>query len=862
MSVRSNEILTLEAYYIRNSAFELARRSMLGMSAYMVMAVFVVFGTPVISDIPVQIAVLTISLAIITLVRNRFATEFENRYERIGEVAVQQIGFLMVAQGLIWACLAGLIIWQYGISSEAALALTVTAGFSAGGSSALAVRLRFAFLYLAVMHIPIVITVLFVGGMAEFVLLLTIAGYTTFLIYLIVQINRSYLRHIGGQLELEDSLRKADAASQAKGEFLANVSHELRTLMNGVMGMTNLLMDTQLSKKQYSYGKTIRNSANSLLSILNDMLDYSKIEAGALEMERIDFNMRSLHHEITNLMAWPAAEKGIEYVCAIDPDVPSRLCGDIGRLRQVFINMISNAIKFTEEGSVTVWVSLGAPVNERVVLKVTVTDTGIGIPEDKLILLFKPYEQVETSITRKYGGTGLGLSICKHLIEIMDGEIRVESTVGVGSTFSFSVVLDKATSTDVYELEEAESLAEKLAGTRVLVADANEASRKWLRILLEGAGCRPNFVTAKDEIYDLLRSAAEENAPYRLAIVDLRLVGEDLDELKKWTARNTLDKRMALICMVPLGTTFTLYKKHVMILTKPVRAAALQKCLAAALLDATDSGYPYPPDAERPTERVHRGHYRILVADDDVLSQKVAIGILENAGYAADFVSNGREAIEALESMHYDLVLMDCLMPEMDGFEATRAIRATDSLVINPDVIIIALTALAVEGDRKKCFNAGMNEYLTKPVNALTLIGLIDQMMGDPAPAKPSVVRTQDPPAPDETVFDHLGIQVHLKWEPKLINTIIGHFLEDAPHQISKLHEAVERGDIDRLRLLGHRVRGSASIIAASSLSDRALALEEAAQDGDLDRAAELTPELVKELQRLLSGLARMSVPG
>lgn len=863
MSVSSNQIPTLEAYLARTSALEIGRRFVLGMPVYFVMGMVVVLGTPILSDVPVWAGVLAISLGALLIVCIRLCLDFERRYNRIGEVVVKQFTILLIAQCLIWAALVVTIILQYGLSTEAGFTLFITAGFSAGGVRYLAVRPRIVLIYLAVMHVPIFIAVLLVGGTPQLPYLIAIVAYTAFLVNEGLHINRSYVQHLRDQLDLKVLVRKADKASQGKSEFLANMSHDLRTLMNGVVGVSDLLMDTELSDQQYEYCQTIQNSANSLLNILNDMLDLSKIEAGALKLDLSDFDIRQLLDEMTNMMAWLAGESGIEYVCAIDPKVPSRLCGDVNRICQILINLISNAIKFTPEGHVSIWVECAPPVHQRVVLQVTVADTGIGIPEDKIKSLFAPFEQVETSITREISGTGLGLGICKHLIEMMDGEIQVDSLEGVGSTFAFTVALQKTSSSEV---DEAESTAPDFEGARVLVADANAASCEWLRILLDRAGCRPQLVADKDAMYAAIDSAAEKNDPYLMIIVDLRLVAETLDDLESRLEANPSTVDTALVCMVPLGAKFSGYESQVITLAKPVKEALLRRCLAASLLEdiRSDSDLSHQEGQTRRTQpkKAHRSHYRILLAEDDDLSRKVASGILENAGYTVDAVTNGRLAVEALESINYDLVLMDCMMPELDGYAATRAIRDPASRAINPNVHIVALTALALEGDRVKCLAAGMDDYIIKPVSVVKLIGVIERSLGETRSEEPTVTHTEVGLAVDDQAFNEIGIQPYLNWGQPQLKKIIGHFLETGPQQIAKLHEALQSGDLDLLQMLGHQARGSASILVASALSARASALEEAAKDGDLDLIAELTPKLTEELQRLLTALAGSGIQG
>ena len=863
MSDNSNQIPTLDAYLARSSALEIGRRFVLGMPFYFVMGMVVVLGTPILSDIPVWAGALAVSLGVLLIVTIRLCFGFEHRYNRSGEVAVKHFTILLVVQCLIWAALVVMIIVQYGLSTEAALTLFITAGFSAGGVRFLAVRPRIVLIYLAVLHGPIFIAVMLAGGVAQLPFLIAIVAYTAFLIKEGTHTYRLYVQHLRDQLDLKALVRKADKASQGKSEFLANMSHDLRTLMNGVVCVSDLLMDTELSDQQYEYCQTIQNSANSLLSILNDMLDLSKIEAGALKLDLSDFNIRQLLDELTNMMAWLAGESGIEYVCAIDPNVPSRLCGDVNRICQILINLISNAIKFTPEGHISIWVECEPPVHQRVVLQVTVADTGIGIPEDKIKSLFVPFEQVETSLTREYSGTGLGLGICKHLIEKMDGEIQVDSLEGVGSTFAFTVALQKAASSEV---DEAKSTAPDFEGARALVADANAPSREWLRILLERASCRPQLVADKDAMYAAMDGAVEENDPYRLIIVDLRLVAETLDDLECRLEEAPSSVDTVLACMVPLGTKFSGHESQVITLAKPVKEDLLRRCLSASLLDdiRSDSDLSQREGQTRRThtKKAHSSHFRILLAEDDDLSREVASGILENAGYFVDAVTNGRQAIAALESINYDLVFMDCMMPEMDGYAATRAIRAPGSQVINPSVHIVALTALALEGDRAKCLAAGMDDYLIKPVSVVKLIRVIEQSLGKTAPKEPSVTRTEVGLAVYAQILDEIGIQTYLNWGRPQLKKIISHFLETGPQQIVKLNEALLSGDIAMLQMLGHQARGSASILVASELTARASALEEAAKNGDLDLSAELTPKLTEELQRLLTALAGCGIQG
>ncbi len=856
MSALPGTAFFTEAEFLSRSAHELARRSRRGVPIYFLMSLLVIFGTPVFSDFPRWTGLLTLGLGVITFYRMHFANGFEDRYRAAGERAVRQFIALMAGQSLLWVLVVITIIVRYGVAEEAALAMLITAGFSAGGTHTLAVRRRAALIYLATAHTPIFLAVLLAGGPGAGLFLTAIAVFTVFLYVEGGRINRAYVDNLRNQLNLEVARRNADAANRAKGQFLANMSHELRTLMNGVLGMNNLLMETPLSGRQYGYAKTIKNSANSLLRILNDILDYSKIEAGALELDEADFDIRKLLNELTNLVAWSASEKGIEYISAIDPAIPSTLRGDAVRLRQVFLNLIGNAIKFTEHGHVSVWVEPGEPVANKVSLRIRVTDTGIGIPAGKLDKLFQPYEQLDPATTHAFGGTGLGLTICKHLVEQMGGEIRVESEENAGSMFEVSLALQAAS--DERAAPAAINEADFEAAP-VVVADDNPASRRWLRILLESAGCRPQAVGDLEQLARVIEEAAAADRPFRAAYVDLRLVGDTLADFNRWRENQPWAGQQPLVCMVPLGTMPAGETSEILILTKPIKAAAFRESLNHALLEPI-AAQPASAPAVRRESRQLGGEFRILVAEDNKLSEKVTMGILENAGIHAEVVPNGAEALRALAQANYDLVLMDCIMPELDGFDATRKIRSGESGVRDPNVKIIALTALAVEGDREKCLAAGMDDYMTKPVNALTLIGMLERYLGGPVAVEVSTPSATQEQELDDDVFERAGIQAHLKWGRGQLHTIIRHFLKDAPRQVADLERAIDRGDAETVRLVAHQIRGSAGILAAAELEARASALEDAATSGNLEQAEAMNHELSRELEKLVQQLGSSDI--
>jgi two-component system, sensor histidine kinase and response regulator len=524
---------------------------------------------------------------------------------------------------------------------------------------------------------------------------------------------------------------QATESSRAKSQFLANMSHEIRTPMNGILGMIQVLLTTDLTAKQRGYAETALRSGEGLLRVLNDILDYSKIEAGKLELESIDFDLGETVEEATQLLAESAHRKGLELICQIQDDVPRLLIGDPGRLWQILTNLIGNAVKFTDRGQVSVSVSCMGTAGEYVLLCFEVSDTGIGIGPEVQSDIFDDFAQADGSTTRKYGGTGLGLAICRKLCEMMRGEIRVDSEPGKGSTFRFTARMRmQPGKAPVARLPHV-----KLKGLRVLVVDDNATARGALERQLASWGMHSRGAGDEGQALEMLRQAAAQGEDYDMAIVDMVMPGMNGLELAR-TIRSDPD-----IAAVPL-IMMTSHGAHVPSeelrevgiaahLIKPVRQAELHDCLVTAsgsllVREVTDiEAGPRPPTPEFLCPG------RVLLAEDNPINQEVVREMLENFGFKVDVAQNGREAVDALSSAAYDLILMDCQMPDMDGYQATETIRRREGAGLGGQsrIPIIALTGLAMEGDRERCLAAGMDDYLSKPFKLQQLQEILDRWL-------------------------------------------------------------------------------------------------------------------------------------